>query len=497
MNRFKKLVIENFQSHEYTEIDFSQGLNVFVGPSDSGKSAILRALRWVLFNQPRGTDFIRAGASQCRVSLTFTDGTEVARIRNKNGSINRYILRLADGTEQVFEGFGNQVPHEITQIHQIASLKLDSKELYVQFGNQLESPFLLFESNQNKAKTIGRISGAHLIDNALKKASSDQKSLQMEMKRLEQERGKLEEQLKPYENLPELEQRVTLAEQTYINAESKQEIKEQLEKYGEQLQTLRLAKKKTVALIEGLSQLPKAEALLRALEQKSFAYRQFVRLNEKWRRTQAEKEMVLSVIECSKELPEAENQVRSIERKKEHLAHSLRLYKRWMETVENRQRLLGLIDKLKDVPRALEKVRLAEAKINQMKELASLAKKWEIVRLERQKWEREVDRLQQAGSYAVGRLGDLERNTGRLNHLKQLHEKLQDVQGRIQKGKRYCADKEAEMARLAEEWVKLLKERGKCPTCSSVIDQAVLEKIMEEYQGGISRAAAGRENQTD
>lgn len=63
MKRFERLLIENFQSHEQTEVFFTEGLNVFVGPSDSGKSAILRALRWVLYNEPKGTDFIRAGKS--------------------------------------------------------------------------------------------------------------------------------------------------------------------------------------------------------------------------------------------------------------------------------------------------------------------------------------------------------------------------------------------------------------------------------------------------
>jgi ABC-type transporter Mla maintaining outer membrane lipid asymmetry ATPase subunit MlaF len=57
----KKLIIENFQSHKYTEVDFSEGFNIIFGPSDYGKSAIIRALRWVLYNEPGGLNLYGTG----------------------------------------------------------------------------------------------------------------------------------------------------------------------------------------------------------------------------------------------------------------------------------------------------------------------------------------------------------------------------------------------------------------------------------------------------
>ena len=145
MKKFKGLVIENFQSHERTEITFSEGLNVFVGPSDSGKSAILRALRWVLYNQPRGSDFIRTGASRCRVTLILSDGTQI--VRERSSSVNRYLIRDPEGNERVFEGFGSDVPDEVLEAHGMVPLQLDEdRELTVQIGQQLEGPFLLSES---------------------------------------------------------------------------------------------------------------------------------------------------------------------------------------------------------------------------------------------------------------------------------------------------------------------------------------------------------------
>ena len=52
-----QLVIENFQSHEKTALEFCSGINTIVGSSNSGKSAILRALYWVVYNKPGGFGF--------------------------------------------------------------------------------------------------------------------------------------------------------------------------------------------------------------------------------------------------------------------------------------------------------------------------------------------------------------------------------------------------------------------------------------------------------
>lgn len=498
LKRFKKLVIENFQSHEYTQIDFSEGLNVFVGPSDSGKSAILRSLRWVLFNQPRGADFIRAGASQCRVSLQFDDGSEVIRIRNKSGSVNRYLLKLPDQSEPlVFEGFGNHVPKEIAQVHQMVPVKLDTKELFVQFGNQLESPFLLFESNQNKAKTIGRISGAHYIDQALKQTSSDQKQVQIEIKRLEQEREKIEQQLKPYENLSELEQRVALAEQAYLRAEANQKRKEQLERLWSRWQEIHEHKRHTLAKIDLLNQVPHAEEFLRQSEQKYVAYRQYVGLFNRWQDTQEKKEINAKVIERSMQLPDAEQMVRLLERKKEFLINFRRLYSKWIEVKEEQQKLRNHIEKLKDVPRGIEELQFTEAKINQVQKLAQLAKSFKNVSQNRQILERAKHDLVQVKLYADERFEKVERSVEKLNRLQQLQKDLLLVREQIRKDSCFCNEKDAEIAYCTKEWTRLLMEHGKCPTCNSVIDQNVLEKIMEEYQGGNTHAAVGRENQID
>lgn len=87
----KSIEIENFQSHKYSKLDFSENLNVIVGPSDNGKSAIIRALKWVLFNEPKGTEFIRYGENFCRVSIILSDGSKIIRERTKTKNLYKLI----------------------------------------------------------------------------------------------------------------------------------------------------------------------------------------------------------------------------------------------------------------------------------------------------------------------------------------------------------------------------------------------------------------------
>lgn len=106
LSNLQSVRLENFQSHQDTSIQFDQGLNVIVGQSDSGKTAVLRGLRWALFNLPRGTDFLKVGADFVRVTVTLTNGTKI--VRERTSSKNRYKIQALEQDELVLEGFGTQ-----------------------------------------------------------------------------------------------------------------------------------------------------------------------------------------------------------------------------------------------------------------------------------------------------------------------------------------------------------------------------------------------------
>ena len=183
MKYLKTVILENFQSHKHCVIDFNEGLNVIVGPSDSGKSAIIRGIKWALYNEPSGDYFIREGERECSVTLQFSDNTKVKRIRGKSKNI--YILIKNDGEEIKFEGFGTSVPQEIIDEIQIKKIPLDSNDsTYINLGEQLEGPFLLSEKTSTRASAIGRLIGVNIVDDALKEALRDLRNRSSKRKNL-------------------------------------------------------------------------------------------------------------------------------------------------------------------------------------------------------------------------------------------------------------------------------------------------------------------------
>ncbi|MFC7441527.1 AAA family ATPase [Laceyella putida] len=482
MSTFKRLVIENFQSHQHTTIDFSDGLNVFVGPSDSGKSAILRAIRWVLFNVPRGSDYIRSGAKECRVSLTFADGTEVVRVRSS--SINRYILRKPGEEERVFEGFGNTVPQEIVDVHRIEPIKLDQKELYVHFGTQLESPFLLFESNQNKAKTIGRISGAHLIDNALKKASSDRQQMNAEIKRLEQTRDEINEKLQPYENIAELEEQVARAEEAYLKAIQKQELCERLSKAQEQLGLVSKAKAGTEQFIASLRQLPQVEKLVHRLEQQKYHYRLLTRYHEQWGRLQIEKTKVKRIIEASASLPQLEAGLVSLKQHHVMLARYVESKRKWDEHHAERIRVEKRLQALAQVRDADLVVGRLQKQVNRVAKLEQLQRKWTLIRQESGQWKKTLERNRHARAVWQETLPALSEKKERLKRLTDLHKQWADVTARVKIGTEFCRDKKEEIKQLTQKLADEMKKLGNCPMCKRPIEEHDMEHLIHEYLGG-------------
>ena len=81
----KKLIIENYQSHKRTEIDFSDGVNAVIGRTDVGKSAIMRALIWVMRNRPLG-DEMRSHCGGVTMAEITTQTHRIRRIKDKLGT---------------------------------------------------------------------------------------------------------------------------------------------------------------------------------------------------------------------------------------------------------------------------------------------------------------------------------------------------------------------------------------------------------------------------
>ena len=157
----QSLQIHNFQSHKNTFIEFGKNVNIFIGFSDSGKTAIIRALRWVITNKPSGDAFRSNWGGDTIVILTLVNGTKVRR--TKGNSTNEYELIIKGADPLVFKAFGTDVPVEIEK-----ALSFDS----INLQEQLDAPYLLSETPGTVAKHFNKIAKLEKIDTGIQYVQS-------------------------------------------------------------------------------------------------------------------------------------------------------------------------------------------------------------------------------------------------------------------------------------------------------------------------------------
>ena len=187
----KYITIDNFQSHPRTNLEFHPGVNAIVGPSDSGKTAILRALRWVVWNRPQG-DAFRSNWGGDTVVVVGADDCDV--MRGKSASVNRYSL---DGLE--FKAFGTEVPEEVRK-----ALNLDE----VNLQQQLARPFLLDDTPGVVAQHFNRVAHLDTISSSEKLVQRWIREIDSQVKGLTRQEEQYREDLKQYDGLDELDKRV-------------------------------------------------------------------------------------------------------------------------------------------------------------------------------------------------------------------------------------------------------------------------------------------------
>lgn len=149
-----KLTVSHFQIHKSATVDIPEGETTYLeGDSDTGKSAMLRAIRWLCENKPDGGSFVtfKTPRGTNSVAKLEIDGHVITRERGK--SKNTYTL---DG--EVYEAFGRSVPEPILKVLNLSPYA---------FQLQGEAPFLIGASPTEAAKILSEACGLGMIDTAV------------------------------------------------------------------------------------------------------------------------------------------------------------------------------------------------------------------------------------------------------------------------------------------------------------------------------------------
>lgn len=193
----ESLKIKNIQSHKDSELVFSKGVNVIIGASNQGKSAILRALYWVRYNRPLGIDTLAShwvvnekSALVEPMSVVLTNDRGVVE-RRRTKDDNQYLV---DGN--VLNVVKTDVPSQVEDI-----LKLSDTNVQ----KQLDSPFLLSQTSGEVAKYFNSIVNLDVIDKVLTNAESKRRRTKSEIDLTKKSIDELEKKLEEYTWIDEVE----------------------------------------------------------------------------------------------------------------------------------------------------------------------------------------------------------------------------------------------------------------------------------------------------
>lgn len=239
---FERLLIENYQSIARVEIDFGR-LTVIVGPSGRGKSAFIRALTALCFNQV-GQDFVRHGQQKARTTLTFDGGqvVEWEKARDKGATYGM--------GDQAYTRTGRAVPPDIEKALAVRRIEVDKGVAWrPQFHLQFDAPLLLTESSTLAARALAKLTKLSVLVEAQIACRRDKLRVERQRTSGEEEVNRLKEQLR---GMPNVKQAISIMNR------AKKSLKAALDRLTTAVQADEIAQDITGSLLMSDAGLPTA-----------------------------------------------------------------------------------------------------------------------------------------------------------------------------------------------------------------------------------------------
>lgn len=427
-----QLIIENIQSHKKTVMNFGPGLNVITGPTDEGKSAIVRALKWLLNNDaPRGDSLFRTGETEHRVTAVFSDGVTVTR--EKTPSKNRYILIDSQGEEHIFEGFRYSVPEEILKATGMRPLALDEDTvLNLNIASQFEPPFLLSQPATVRAKAIGRLLGVHVVDAAARLAGKEISDSKAEAERLKKQIEEIDKNLEGFSDLDQMKE----------NLEKAQGLAEKLSKAEEKVNLLAAKRDKARAIAQ---EIVSVEESLKSLGTVDKADQLLAQLIDKT----SLKDALASRRDRLSKVEEGIAEAKAIINRTRSLPYIEVLLGELQDAVKRMSALKPLADRLS---KNAQEIKNAEDSLRELQDVGKASALFEKVR----------------ALYP------------RLESLTALKKKKDACEKDLAEAVSALESTTKNMDSLIEQYADTLRSLGKCPVCFGDIDQTVVDRIVAE-----------------
>lgn len=185
----KLLTVQNYQAWRYGEIEFAPGVNIIMGSSDNGKSALLRSVIWLAENRPLGDapkNWFADESEPIMVSIATDDGVVAAK--EKTERVTYYLDNKGKASE--YKAVKTEVPKEITEALNI------STEFNLQ--KQHQAHFLLSKTSGEVSRMLNTLVHFDVIDRLYKNLDTRITKSKTGAERSKKEITELTEQIKTF-----------------------------------------------------------------------------------------------------------------------------------------------------------------------------------------------------------------------------------------------------------------------------------------------------------
>lgn len=247
MAKITKVEAFGLWSHYESVFEFSPGLTIITGNNDTGKSALIRIIKWIFLGEPSGEKFIFEirddqtkeiikKAEEGKAVIHLDNGIVISKTRRSG----RTIYEHSAFSEPFITA---DVPCEIQKSLGIKKNSFGDFETCLNFAFQLEAPFLLSESASTGAKVLGTLAGTEAVDLAIKDVSGDTYKAREEKRAAQKAIEKINESLLPFQDLDDKVKKLKDSQKLMDELDEKLSRFKKMEDYKEKY--VRIYKEKT------------------------------------------------------------------------------------------------------------------------------------------------------------------------------------------------------------------------------------------------------------
>lgn len=216
---FHKLNIKDFQSHKNSIVEFDRHVTAIIGLNNHGKSAILKALRKLVRNEPSGNAFVRNLPDTAKftsiklfIDSNDTNNVEIERRVGTNSTVsvdNMYRVQLSEDNKYEFTKFSKTgIPEEVLSSLGVSAPQVfGDLEIDLNFHVQKDEDFLVRGKGlaSIRSKILSRITGVDIAQRAVQIGRLREKSYNQEIDKSRELQQECKLQLSKYEEVDAIE----------------------------------------------------------------------------------------------------------------------------------------------------------------------------------------------------------------------------------------------------------------------------------------------------